>query len=259
MSSRLHALATLDNLRDFGGYATTAGGRVRSGHLFRSAHQSKMDDADLRALGALGIGTVVDLRRNIERAKQPSRRPAGWDGLVIESDLDGRGEAPHITFLKNADLTEESGPAFMTALYADMPFSPAHIETFGGYFRALAESDRPILIHCAAGKDRTGLLAALTHHLLGVGRDDMIEDYLLTNVAIDLVGRAPSMAKSLEKSTGRAVSEDAVVAFLGVRPEFLEAAFDAIEAQHGSLDAYLDQALGVDAELRDRIVARLTA
>ncbi|CAN5138106.1 tyrosine-protein phosphatase [soil metagenome] len=259
MTSRLHSLATLDNLRDYGDYATAASGRVRAGHLFRSAHQARIDDADLAYLGGLNIGTVVDLRRNIERTKQPSRRPVGWDGAVIESDLDGRGEAPHITFLKSADLTPDSGRRFMTALYADMPFSPAHIETFGGYFRALADSERPVLIHCAAGKDRTGLLAALTHHVLGVGHDDLMEDYLLTNVAVDLAGRGASMAIQLEKTIGRAVSENAVVAFLGVEPAYMDAAFTAIDDRYGSIDAYLEQALGVDAALRDRIGERLAA
>jgi protein-tyrosine phosphatase len=259
MTSRLHSLATLDNLRDYGDYATAASGRVRSGRLFRSAHQARMSDEDLAYLGGLGIGTVVDLRRTIERTKQPSRRPVGFDGVVIQSDLDERGEAPHITFLKTADLTPDSGRRFMTDLYGEMPFAPAHIETFTAYFRALADSDRPVLIHCAAGKDRTGMLAALTHHLLGVGHDDLMEDYLLTNVAVDLVGRAPEMGRQLEKITGRAVSDDAIVAFMGVEPAFLDAAITAIDARHGSIDAYLEQALGVDTALRDRIGARLSA
>jgi protein-tyrosine phosphatase len=259
MTKRLHSLATLDNLRDYGDYATGAGRRVRPGRLFRSAHQARMSDEDLAYLGGLGIGTVVDLRRTIERTKQPSRRPAGFDGVVIQSDLDELGEAPHITFLKTADLTPDSGRRFMTDLYGDLPFAPAHIETFSAYFRALADSDRPVLIHCAAGKDRTGMLAALTHHLLGVAYDDLMEDYLLTNVAVDLAGKAPWMTQQLEKSTGRSVSQDAVVAFMGVEAAYLDAAIASIVARHGSLDGYLERALGVDGALRDRIGERLAA
>src|SRR5690606_24831088 len=127
MTSRLHRLATLDNLRDYGDYATAASGRVRAGRLFRSAHQARMSDEDLAYLGGLQIGAVVDLRRAVERTHQPSRRPVGFDGRVIESDLDRAGEAPHITFLKEADLTTDSGPRFMTGLYRNMPFSPAHL------------------------------------------------------------------------------------------------------------------------------------
>jgi len=259
MTSRLINLATLDNLRDYGDYATAAGGRLRKGHLFRSGHQARMDDADLALLGALNIGTVVDLRRRIERTEQPSRRPPGFDGMVIESDLDERGEAPHITFLKSGDLTPESGRRFMTGLYAEMAFAPAHIETFSACFRALADSDRPILIHCAAGKDRTGMLAALIHHLLGVGHEDLMEDYLLTNTAVDLTGRAPSIAAWLKKATGREPSHDAIVAFLGVEPAYLDAAIAAINERYGSIDTYLEQALGIDSALRDRIGERLAA
>jgi protein-tyrosine phosphatase len=259
MTSRLHSLATLDNLRDYGDYATAASGRVKAGHLFRSAHQASMSEADLAYLGGLNIGTVVDLRRTIERTKQPSRRPVGFDGVVIQSDLDKLGEAPHITFLKMGDLTPDSGRQFMMALYRDLPFAPAHIETFSAYFRALADSDRPVLIHCAAGKDRTGMLAALTHHILGVGHDDLMQDYLLTNLAVDLEGKAPSIARQLEKTTGRPVSHDAVVAFLGVEPAYLDTAIAAIDDRYGSIDAYLDKALGVDAGVRDRIGQRLAA
>ena len=103
------------------------------------------------------------------------------------------------------------------------------------------------------------MLAALTHHLLGVARDDMVEDYLLTNAAVDLEGRAPAIARQLQDMSGSLPSHDAVVAFLGVEAAYLETALDAIAARHGSVDRYLEQALGVDAVLRDRITARLAA
>jgi hypothetical protein len=114
----------------------------KAGRLFRSAHQSRISDADLAAGRNLGIGTIVDLRRPIERRDQPSkRRYAGFNGRVIENDLDAVGEAPHITFLKSADLTPDSGRRFMTALYGTLPFAPSHLDLFARYFRVLAESD----------------------------------------------------------------------------------------------------------------------
>jgi protein-tyrosine phosphatase len=257
--TRILAFDAIDNFRDYGDYATAAGRRVRPGRLFRSAHHARAEAADLARLAALGIGTVVDLRRPGERRHQPSRRHDGFGAAVIESDHDDGGEAPHITFLKSADLTEESGRAFMHEAYRRLPFEPPHLDLFSRYFRALAEGDGAVLIHCAAGKDRTGLLAALTHHLLGVSRDDMIADYLLTNSAVNLETRAPDIARQLEAMTGKRASHGAVVAFLGVAPDFLETAFTAIEARHGGLNAYLEQALGVDAALRDRIGQRLAA
>lgn len=259
MNGRIHRFDALDNFRDYGDYASAAGRRIAGGRLFRSAHHARASDADLERLAGLGIAAVVDLRRPGERRDQPSRRPPGFAAAVIESDHDDGREAPHITFLKTADLTVDAGRRFMTGTYRELPFDPAHLDLFARYFRALAEADGAVVIHCAAGKDRTGLLAALTHHVLGVHRDDMIEDYLLTNAAVDLAGRAPGIAKQLEAMTGRTASHDAVVAFLGVEPLYLETALAEIAARHGSIDGYLEQALGVDAALRDRIGERLAA
>lgn len=243
MSDRLPPFQAIDNFRDYGDYAVgeaRAGMRVARGRLYRSAHQARATEADLARLADLKLATVVDLRRPSERRDQPSRRPNGWAGQVIESDHDDGGEAPHITFLKTSDLTEASGRAFMTDTYRRLPFEPA-------------------LIHCAAGKDRTGLLAALTHSLLGVSREDLITDYLLTNVAVDLEGRAEGIARKLTEMTGRPASHGAVVAFLGVEADYLDGAFAEIAARHGSIGGYLEQALGVDAALAERIRGRLTA
>lgn len=259
MTGRIHSFDALDNFRDYGDYATAAGRRIAPGRLYRSGHQARASQKDLDRLAALRIATVVDLRRPSERRDQPSRRPADFAATVIESAHDDGGEAPHITFLMTADLTPDSGRRFMTETYRRLPFEPSHLELFARYFRALAEADGPVLIHCAAGKDRTGLLAALTHHLTGVHHDDMVADYLLTNTAVDLERRAPGIARQLQTMTGRVASHDAVVAFLGVEPVYLETALAEISAVHGSTDAYLQEALGVDAVLRDRIGARLAA
>lgn len=259
MIARLHVFDALDNFRDYGDYGTAAGRRLHAGRLLRSAHHARASDADLERLAGFQVGTVVDLRRPSERRNQPSRRPAGFDAQVIESDHDDGGEAPHITFLRTQDLTEDSGRRFMTETYRQLPFVPAHLDLFTRYFRALGDSNRAVLIHCAAGKDRTGLLAALTHHLMGVGHDDMVEDYLLTNRAVDLEARAPAIARQLYEMSGKTASHGAVVAFIGVEPAFLDAAIASIAERHGSIDDYLAQALGVDTALRDRIGERLAA
>lgn len=259
MTGRIHRFDALDNFRDYGDYAAGAGRHIVPGRLFRSAHQARVSDADLNRLDALDIAAIVDLRRPSERRDQPSKRPARFTGAVIESAHDDGGEAPHITFLKTADLTPDSGRRFMTETYRRLPFEASHLDLFARYFRTLGEVEGPVLIHCAAGKDRTGMLAALTHHLLGVHPDDMIADYLLTNVAVDLERRAPGVTRQLQAMTGRSASHDAVVAFLGVEPAYLETALAEVVAQYGSVDGYLERALGVDARLRDRIGERLAA
>ena len=256
MSGRLLSFEGVENFRDWGGYAGAAGS-LPSGRLFRSAHQGRATEADLRRLDGMGLALVADLRRPDERRRDPCRRPPAFGAQVIETAVEGDGEAPHLKFLREADLTAESAFGFMMGEYRRLPFEPAHLEAFGRWFRALADTDGPVLIHCAAGKDRTGLLVALTHHLLGVAPDDIMADYLLTNEARSLAGWAPRFSDLIERQSGRRPPPEAVAAFLRVHPDWLRAAFEVIEDRAGGLDGYLEGAVGVDGAPRETIAARL--
>jgi protein tyrosine/serine phosphatase len=248
---RLLPLEGVENFRDYGGYAVPGGLRIVRGRLWRSAHHGGATDADLARIAGLGLTAVVDLRRPTERANQPSRRPDGFAGQVIDCDAGDQAEPPHVAFLRETDLSAESARAFFLDYYQRAPFEPRHIELFTRYFEALG-SGGPVLIHCTAGKDRTGLLAALTHSLLGVHPDDAAADFELTNRAARIEARLPQVTQSLAESLGRTPSETAVRAFLGVDGAYLEAAFGAIAAEHGSTGAYLAR-LGVDARTAARL------
>lgn len=258
MSARILPLTGVENFRDYGDYPTRSGGRVVRGQLYRSAHHGKATPQDLDAIGALELAAVVDLRRPLERDSEPTPRPRGFKGQVIECDLGDQAEAPHIAFLRDTDLTPDSANAFFMNYYANAPYEERHLELFRRYFAALGAVGGPVLIHCTAGKDRTGLLAALTHQVLGVHADDIAADYLLTNQAARLEERAPTVAENLEKLLGKRPSDVAVRAFLGVDPAYLDAAFAAIVARHGSTEAYLAD-LGVDAAAAERLRARLVS
>jgi protein tyrosine/serine phosphatase len=145
----------------------------------------------------------------------------------------------------------------MVEEYARLPFDPAHLELFSATFRALADGDGPVLIHCAAGKDRTGLLVALIHHALGVGADDIMADYLLTNEARSTADWVTRFSDLLEREFGRRPPREAVEAFLRVHPDWLRSAFRAIEHRAGGLNGYLEAALGVDAPVRARLLDRM--
>jgi len=257
--SRIHKFDAIENVRDYGDYATAAGRRLATGRLLRSGHHARATDADLQRLLDLGTAVIVDLRHPMERSLQPSRRSPNWTGLVIESDIDNdeTGEPPHVTFLKSSDLSAETVSGYMRSAYERIPFEPRHLDLFTRYFDALAQTDGAVLIHCAAGKDRTGLLAALTHRIAGVSEDDLLEDYLLTNEAVDLGGRYADIARSLEVNYGKKASPEAVQAFMGVREEFLATSFRVIDERHGSLDRYLEEACGLTPEKREAIEARL--
>jgi protein tyrosine/serine phosphatase len=170
---------------------------------------------------------------------------------VIDCDHGDQAEPPHVAFLRETDLSAQSARAFFLDYYRTAPFEPRHQELFSRYFEALGEG-RAVLIHCTAGKDRTGLLAALTHHLLGVRPEDTAADFELTNRAARIEARLAQVTEALTQSLGRQPSETAVRAFLGVEGAYLQAAFAAIRERSGSIESYLAD-LGVDDRATNRL------
>jgi protein tyrosine/serine phosphatase len=258
--TRILALEGVVNFRDYGDYATAAGSRIHKGRLYRSAAHSQATDADLDIIEALNIAVVVDLRRPVERQRAPSRRPAGFQGQVIATQIGADEEDdPWWRFVADSDLSEAAFRDYLAGYYRHAPFDPKHVDVFGRYFAALGETDGAVLIHCAAGKDRTGILAALTHHLIGVHEDDIIADYLLTNEAIAMDQRIPLMMQAISDGVGRRPTAAAVRVAMGVDAEYLHGALEAIRKRHGDIDTYLTSVLGVDAALRAKVEARLLA
>ena len=143
------------------------------------------------------------------------------------------------------------------AYYQNAPFEPRHVDLFRRYFHALAEAEGPIVVHCAAGKDRTGLICALTHHIAGVHRDDLMADYLLTNDESRMARKVNFLGPWLEKQMGLRASEAALRTAVSVHPEYLETAFAVIEAAHGSIDGYLGDVIGIEDDLCVRIRERV--
>lgn len=256
MTRRLN-LEGIENFRDFGDYETVDGRRLKKGRLFRSASHGRATDADLEEIARLDIALVVDLRRANERLRDPSRRPPTFRGQVIDNDLGDEGEDSWMVHVRESDLTEESFRDYLVGYYRAAPFEERHVDLFSRYFRALTEVDGAVLVHCAAGKDRTGILVALTHHVAGVHPDTALDDYLLTNHPERLAARMPMIAKAMEEIAGRPPSEAVMQVALGVEADYLRTAFAVIEERCGSLDAYLEQVLGVGAEQRAVLRERL--
>ncbi len=246
------------NFRDFGGYATAGGGRIHRGRFFRSASHHWASDSDLERLSGLGLSVIVDLRQPSEREREPSRR---WPGFAVEVVQNEQAEQL-VDFhgqLKTSDLSAAWFFDHAIDFYGRAPYEPRHVDLFRRYFHALAASEGGMLVHCAAGKDRTGLICALTHHIAGVHRDDMVEDYLLTNEVAARPERIAGARIWLERVHGGRPSDEACRVVISVHPSYLETAFSAIEARHGSIDAYLQDMLGMDPALRARVRDRLLA
>lgn len=248
----------IENFRDFGGYDTGHGRPLRRGLLYRSANHAYATDADLARMAELNLAAIVDLRRTQERTREPSRRWPGFGAAVVENDiLSDHGDWADLMEGQSvdADWFFRDGMSY----YEKAPYEPRHIDLFGRYFRVLAEADGPIVVHCAAGKDRTGLICALTHHMAGVSEADIMADYLLTNDETRLARKMGFLGPWLRDTVGQSVDEAALRVAVSVHPQYLETAFAVIRKRHGSIDAYLAQALGVDEPLRERLHARLLA
>lgn len=245
----------IENFRDFGGYGTACGRGVVSGRLYRSGHHAHATAADLAKLSSLGVVAIVDLRQPNERAREPSRRWDGFAARVVENDI--LSSRDWVEELMVSPLTAEALVGDTRRHYRMNVFEPRLIDLFGRFLREVGEAEGPVVVHCAAGKDRTGLACAFFHQIAGVHHDDMIADYLLTNDETRIERKMALSGAFVEGLVGRRPSDAALRAWVQVHPEYLDDAFDEIRQRCGSLDRYLEDVLGVDPALRERLRARV--
>ena len=238
---RVLSLQGASNVRDIGGWPAAGGRRVRFGMVFRSASLAGLTDDDAIALAAIGLRTVCDLRGESERQQAPSRL-AGvtMHALCIEPSLH-----PSLReYVTRREVTSTDVLGLMRNAYIAYAMDWSH--RYRTLFDLLLDEEAsPLLFHCTAGKDRTGFGAALLLTALGVDAEIVLEDYLATN---RLWRANPEIAATLP----------AVVAevLLRVHPELITAAFDAVREAHGTLDAYFEDRIGLDAQRRERLRAR---
>jgi len=236
---------TLDgvhNFRDYGGYGVIGGGRIKSDMLFRSGQHHGATDGDLAAIAALNLRSVIDFRGNRERESQPCRRPVDFTAEIIFYDGETAALAPHEGAAQGV-LNAADAHRKMEQLYSTLPFRKPLIAMLRRYFAVLAQGNGPSLVHCLAGKDRTGMAAALLHHALGVHPDDAMADFLLTNTIGNAGARIAAGGDAIRARWG-GIDDAAIQIMMGVDETYLLAARKAVETEHGSLDAFLADVLG---------------
>jgi protein-tyrosine phosphatase len=249
------------NFRDYGGYAC-AGGRLKRGLLFRSAQHRDASDEDLSRIAAIGFASVIDLRGGRERLKAPCRRPDGFAARILFTEAETAGMAPHIEAARAAAQDRPTAADTRQAMidgYAGMPFRPYLLAMLRRYFDVLATVRGPSHVHCAAGKDRTGLAVALLHAAMGVHPDDILADYLLTNAHSRIDRQIETGARHVRATYGADLDDEAVRMVLQVDPAYVASALAAIDARYGSVDAYLADAIGVTPAKRDALAGQLVA
>ncbi|MDF0486519.1 tyrosine-protein phosphatase [Sphingomonas sp. H39-1-10] len=229
------------NFRDLGGYRTADGRSVKWGVLFRSGSMHGLTEADYRSLEARGIRVVCDFRDRRERAAEPVTWPAAGAPRVLSDDYD-----LDMRFLPAGSpksWTPEQVRAAMTKAY------PAMLGQFNGQYRRmfaeLLAGHAPLAFNCSAGKDRTGIAAALLLTALGVPRKDVIADYLLTNRYLDasaLTKGTPNPANPLA-----GLPPETAKPLMAADAAYIEAALAVVDGHKDGAKGYFRDELGLSA------------
>lgn len=249
---RVHLRGT-HNFRDLGGYPTRDGRRVCWGVFYRSDHLHNLKIKSQALFNSLGLHTLVDLRSEGERIRQPDRLPPDANLQVIHLPVtDPSNPNANVELGERVRDKKIEGLDARAIILEDYKrLATIHTPDYKQYFHHLLEAQgQPLLVHCTAGKDRTGFAAAITLRMLGVSMENIVEDYLLSN---HYTRRLRWMILTyLRLSRGKNVA-DFVRPLSVVRTEYLETAFKTLETEYGSFEGYTRQGLGLDEEQIERL------
>lgn len=224
-SRRAVALEGGSNFRDLGGYPAAMGKTVKWGHIYRSADVSKLTDADLKTLEARNIATVCDLRGPSELQTNPDRLPTG----VTYLNLPAGSETTQV----NANYAAMNRDSLMTVTYTRTDHLKAKYKPMFDQLLALDDT-KALMFHCTAGKDRTGMGAALILSALGVDKATILRDYAATDVYWKQ-GRERVAQMMQQGGAGNAQ----MARMLAADPAYLTQFFTTIDRKYGSMNSFL--------------------
>jgi len=239
---RFVELAGGHNFRDIGGYETADGRQVARGRVYRSGNLARLTDEDHEIIAPLGLKVIFDLRSTHERAKMPSRLPPAAEVELWARDHAG-STADLVSALTAPGATAEDARAQMMAIYRELPYEQA--ESYSALFARMAAGDVPLLFHCAVGKDRTGIAAAFLLDVLGVPREAVVADYLLTERFYE--ENLGFVKRDFSSTALRDVDPAVLEPMMRAEAAYLEEAFATMDARHGGVAGYFKEVLGLDA------------
>ncbi len=245
------------NLRDFGGYHTADGRQVTTGKLFRCGNMAEIPEHAFEDFAALDIGVICDLRSEEEAISAPSPKEGPFSCRVHIPIWPGSSNQFQESVSGNARPTKQDFIEFMARVTKEI--ARDHVEAYKQLMKELIQTDRGFLLHCSAGKDRTGIGAALILTLLEVERDVILHDYLVSNESEELFIRMRDrMEQNLkENDQPYKIDHDIVRVLSGVREEYLLGAFEEIDSHYGGIHGYME-AIGISAadekHLKDRLL-----
>ena len=250
------------NTRDIGGMATKDGHTLKPGLLYRSGYLLKASSEDLKKLGKLGLSKVIDFRSYSEKTEQPDPKQPGTeyihlpaeDEAALGIDRDQESQQSFTDFLMK-QVIEDSDFAikYMSGMYRRFISNRYTAGQYRKFLDIVLESDKPLLWHCTAGKDRAGFAAIILEEILGVDRDDIMESYLLSNTLLQPeVDYLVDMFAKMYKGSGP-YPEKEVRLFFSAREEFVQALYDEAVKEYGSFENYLKEGLKVTEEMKETL------
>ncbi len=242
------------NLRDFGGYTTQEGRTVKRGLLFRCGNMAEIAEHAYHDFASLNITVICDLRSHEEAENSPTPAVPPFDCRVHIPIWPGSSTQFQET-VRDRPPNHDDFVEFMHRVTREIAME--HVDAYAQLLRELVDTEKGFLLHCSAGKDRTGVGAAIILSLLGVDRETIVHDYMVSNQATELAHRTRTrMTENMKaQNLDHKIDERIVKVLAGVKEEYLRSAFDEIENHYGGMQGYLE-AIGLSTSDIEHLKSR---
>jgi protein-tyrosine phosphatase len=256
-ADKVFRIRKVTNFRTVGNLKNTEGRILKEGKLYRSAHLHKLKKRSFNALEELGIKEIIDLRNSKEIAQKPDQLP---DEITYKKYSAFEDEGDQLAQAKKLVLKGKVNAADADKRMMDFyrEYVTENPEVIKKIITGILESDQPVLYHCTAGKDRTGITTALILAILKFDQETIYNEYLLSNnYRKDLVQKRLKLASNLHFLYPK-MDLQVLEKLSWVEKRYLDAAFEEINKKYGSTDAYIQQVLGISDTKREEYIQKFT-
>ncbi|MBE5968679.1 MAG: tyrosine-protein phosphatase [Lachnospiraceae bacterium] len=255
------SLEKMNNTRELGGLVAANGHKIKDDTLYRSGHLFFASKNDLDAIQQLNLSHIVDLRSPLEQSQRPDPAIEGTKHIslpAVTDELSGitrdeeSDEHASEMLISRMSADKETAINYMVDLYENLVSNEYCLGQYHKFMELLADNNtNKILWHCTAGKDRAGLATVFTLEILGVNRDDIIENYLETNVNLkEEIDELVEMLRTKKFFTG---DDESIRTFFGAREEYIQAMYKKVSETYGSFQNFIKNGLGVTAETVEKL------
>ncbi len=236
------------NTRDLGGLKTEDGRSVRTGQLIRSGEIDEISESSMQSLDEMGVSVIVDLRTTSEATAHPAQWPEGQGpkrhNFPVMENESQMIEDMRASIKSGTAIAEETDALFAGAFgYIATDYTDEYRDLFDVLLGQ--PEGEAVLYHCSGGKDRTGVATALVLSALGVTKEDIQADFMMSNALKDADNKAEQIAAEVNAAQGTSMTAEAVWPSLGVRESYLDEFYKSVEERYGSVDGYLREGLGL--------------